>query len=173
MEKVLVYSSLPKEKIENVRFLYVVIDSKMQIHYEFNNKGQVISPFNLNELNPLNIYRNLPRNLITKSTLQHKQIIGVLQLWIYYTKGYSYGHLRGLGILPEHQGSIKVLLKLLSAMDQFCKSYRLRFVETVTSVIPQQIMKRYGFEEKPVLKWTDRFGAMISGQKMYLKKYSY
>src|SRR3989338_7979244 len=162
MSKVLVYRSLPKEQIKNVRFLYITIDSELKVHYEFNNKGHVISPFNLNEINPWRIYRNLPQNLIAKSTLQHKEIIGVLQLWIYYTKDYAYGHLRGLGIIPEHQDSMKVLLKLISALDQFCKSYHLRFVETITSVIPEKIMMRYGFEEKPVRRWVDRFGATLS-----------
>ena len=91
------------EKIENIKFLYIVIDSEGKIHYEFNNKGHRILPIHWSEMNPGRIYKNLPRNLIRKGVSDKKNIAGVLQLWIYlYTcwQIWSFAGSRGFRRVP-------------------------------------------------------------------------
>ena len=78
--KIVVSESIPKEKIENIRFVYIVIDSTGATHYEFNNKGHVVLPLHWSELNPTRILKNLPANLVARSVSSKENIVGVLQL---------------------------------------------------------------------------------------------
>ncbi len=170
---ILVSVGLPKEKIENIRFLYIVIDSDLKVHYEFNNKGHIVLPIHFNELNPFMIYKNLPHNLVRRCVSPKKNIVGILQLWIYYTKDYSYGRVRALGLLNTFKGNrIKALFKLMQAMDNFCKGYNIKFTEAETAVIPERVMKKAGFFPAPSKKWGHRFAQYLSRMTPYVKKYS-
>ena len=172
MAKVLVASQLPEEKIKNVRFLYIVIDSDLQLHYEFNNQGHVILPIHWSELNPRRIYRNLPRNLIRKCVAEKEDIIGVLQVWVYYKRTYSYARIKALGVLESFKGNkMGALFSLLKAMDRFCTRYNLRFVEAETNVIPEGMMKRLGFVPASGSSWWRRMEHFITRQRAYVKHY--
>ena len=169
---VIISGKLPKEKIENIKFLYIVIDSDYKVHYEFNNYGHIILPIHWSELNPAKIFKNLPENLIRKCESDKENIVGVLQLWIYYTKDYTYGKVCAIGLIETFQGNrVKALFKLLTAMDQFCRVYHLQFVETETSVIPSGVMKRFGFFPSPERNIINRFAQFVFQQKHYTKKY--
>ncbi len=180
-QPVLVTPELPSEKIKNIRFLYIVIDSELKIHYEFNNKGHVILPIHWSELNPLKIYRNLPQNLIRKGVSPKKNIVGVLQLWIYdtksrtkyETKNYRYARLKAMGLLETFSGNrIKALLSLLRAMEEFCKRYNISFVEAETSVVPGNVMRRLGFMPVASRSWWRRIEHLVTRQRPYRKDYS-
>lgn len=171
-EPILVSRELPSDKIKNIRFLYIVIDSTGQIHYEFNNKGHVILPLHWSELNPLRIYKNLPQNLIRKCVSPKKNIVGVLQLWIYYTKTQSYARIKAIGLLETFPGNrIGALLRLLKAMDEFCKRYGLSFVEAETSVVPGKVMRRLGFMPVASKGWRRRVEHFLTRQRAYRKEY--
>lgn len=171
------YSDKIADKIKNIRFLYIVIDSTLQIHYEFNNKGHVILPIHWSELNPLKIYKNLPPNLIRKCVSPKKNIVGVLQLWIYDSrsaaKDYRYGRIKAIGLLETFPGNrIGALLRLLKAMDEFCKKYSISFVEAETSVVPGKVMRRLGFMPVASRGWWRRVEHFLTRQRGYVKEYS-
>ena len=170
--EVILSEELPKEKVEGLRYLYIVIDSDFKVHYEFNNKGHTILIVHKSEINPLRIYKNLPKNLIRKCVSKKKNIIGVLQLWVYYTRDYSYGVIRALGIIDNFKGNkLKAILLLANAMDNFCKHYNIRFVQATTSVIPGNIMKRAGFVKKPLKGFLRKVVVALFRQTSYEKDY--
>lgn len=170
--KVIVSESIPRERIEGLRFLYIVVDSDLNINYEFNNKGHIVLPIHKNEINPFKLYENLPKNLIKKCVSGKKDIVGVMQLWLYYTKETIYGRVKAIGILETFKGNrLKALLKLAKAMDDFCVYYGIKFIEAETSVIPKNVMERFGFHEEPESKWYFRFAQFISRQRHYVKNY--
>lgn len=161
---------LPKEKIKNIKFLYIVIDADLNVHYEFGNPGYIIFG-----TNPLKMFKDLEKKLVLRSWLQknrQKNIVGVLQLWIYYTKQHSYARVRGLGLLPEFQGNrVKALFRLVKALDQFSEHHGLKFVEAETFVIPANVMKRFGFLPEPERNYFHRFAQLLTRQKHYMKRY--
>jgi len=160
-----IVDKLSDERVIKLRYLYIVIDSSYKIHYEFNNKGHIILPFHRSEVLPWKIYENLPKNLIRKCKSEKKNIIGVLQLWIYNTKNYSYADLRGLGVLHDFTGNkLKVLIKLLDAMDKFSINYKLKYIS-------EKIMRKAGFFRKKNYKFFTFFGEMLFRQKHYVKVY--
>ncbi|MEK6950206.1 MAG: hypothetical protein AABX13_00590 [Nanoarchaeota archaeon] len=170
--QIIIANNLPGQKIKNIRFLYIVIDSELKVHYEFNNKGHVVLPIHWSELNPLMIYRNLPRNLIQKSVSGRKNIVGVLQLWIYYTKDQSYARIKAIGLLETFQGNrIAALLRLLKAMDGFCKAYQVSFVEAETSVVPENVMRHLGFIPAASQSRWRRLEHFLTRQRGYVKGY--
>lgn len=170
--RIIVASDLSPPKIKNIRFLYIVIDSELKIQYEFNNKGHVVLPIHWSELNPLKIYRNLPGNLIRKCVSGKKNIVGVLQLWIYYTKNKSYARIKALGLLETFQGNrIAALLRLLKAMDEFCVKYGVALVEAETSVVPENVMRRLGFTPTASRGWWRTLEHFLTRQQGYVKEY--
>ncbi len=172
MNKILLSSGLPEEPIKELKYLYIVVDSNYEVHYEFNNKGHIMLPIHKNEINPFNIYKNLPGNLIKKCTSDKKNIVGVLQLWIFYTKDYAYARVRGLGIIETFTGNkFKALLLLVKAMDTFCTGYNIKFVEAETSTIPHKVMERAGFKSIPSTQFIQRLMQKISRQVPYTKTY--
>ena len=169
---VVVSMGLPNEKIVGLKFLYIVIDSNGRIHYEFNNKGHIILPIHRNEINPLKIWKNLPKNLIKKCVSDKKNIVGIMQLWIYYTKDYYFGRIRGIGILEDYRGKkISALARLFTAMDEFVSYYGIKFVECETSVMSPAKMERFGFYPEPERGLIKRFGQFVFRQTHYVKKY--
>ncbi len=169
--KVIVSENLPPEKIENIRFVYIVIDSDGKTHYEFNNKGHVVSPLHWNEMNPLRILKNLPANLVARSVSEKKNIVGVLQLWIYYTQKHTYARVKAAGILEEfqRQGFWK---KLNVAMDAFCTYYHIEWVERETSVMPAEILLKMGFLPAQSHSLWHRFENRVTFKQAYIKRYT-
>ncbi len=169
---VIVSEVLPNEKIENLRFVYIVIDSVGDIHYEFNNKGHIVSPFHWNELNPWNIMKNLPSNLVARSVSEKNNIVGVLQLWIYYTLHHIYARVKAAGILDgyQKQGYWK---KLNIAMDAFCVHYGVEFVERETNVIPADVLVKMGFMPAKSFSWAHRFENFVTSKQAYVKWYKH
>lgn len=171
MGKTIISPTLPKEKIENLRFLYIVIDSDLKIHYELHNKGHVILPIRATEILPWMAYKYLPQNLIRKCVSSKKNIVGVLQLWIYYTKDYAFARLKALGILSTFTGNrVKALFSLLRAMDAFGERQDIVFVETETH-LPAGILQRSGFIRAPPQHWWRRIEHFLIRQKHYVKYY--
>ncbi|GEM_PF-3270340 len=171
--KVFISKDLPEEKITVLRYLYIVLDSELEVHYEFNNKGHIVLPIHFNEMNPFRIYKNLPQNLINKCVSPKKNIIGVLQIWVYSTKKENYARIRALGILNDFKGNrLKALLKLLKAMDDFCITQQIEYIETETSVIPEEIMLRIGFQREKSTSFLNSFAQTIFRQKAYVKYYN-
>ncbi|MBS3166271.1 hypothetical protein J4444_04065 [Candidatus Woesearchaeota archaeon] len=169
---VVIAANLPVEKIKNIKFVYIVINSDLNVHYEFNNRGHIVLPIHWSELNPLRIYHNLPKNLVNKCASEKTNIVGVLQLWIYYTKNYSYARVRAIGIIHEFKGNrVKALFKLVQAMDNFCLHQRIRFVEAETSVFPEDTMNRAGFKVVRSKSHFHTFAQFLFRQKPYVKVY--
>lgn len=170
MEKNTITSELPREKIKNVRFLYITIDDQLKVYYEFGNKGYMVFG-----TNPLKMFKDLEKKLVQKSLLkkkENKNIVGVLQLWIFYTRHYSYARVRGLGMLPEFSGNrVQALFKLVKAMDDFAREYHLKYVEAETNIISPAVMKRYGFMPEPERNILHRFAQFVSRQTHYTKRY--
>ncbi len=81
-DKIVVSVGLPEEEIKELKYLYIVVDSNYEIHYEFNNKGHIILPIHKNEINPFSVIKNLPSNLIRKCISDKKNIVG------YYNYGF-------------------------------------------------------------------------------------
>ncbi len=170
------FGNLPEERVQGIRYLYVAVDSDLNVHYELNNRGHIIMPIHFSEINPLRIYKNLPRNLIKKCASNKKNIVGILQLWIYYTKDYSFARIRAIGILSSFGNKNRddrktALTKLMIATDYFCKHYNIKFVETETAVIPEDKMRLAGFEPALASSWINKFAQTIFRQKAYVKKY--
>lgn len=171
-KEVIVAEKLPNEKMEGINFLYIVIDSDLRIHYELNNKGHIVLPIHFSEINPFKIYKNLPRNLVNKCVSEKSNIVGVLQLWIYYTKDYTYARVKALGILKEfNRNRVKALFKLCKAMDNFCLHNGIKFVEAETSVFPEKVMKRIGFNIVKSKSVFHRLAQLVSRQTPYVKTY--
>ncbi len=170
--KVVVSSVLPKEKIENIRFVYIVIDSSGETHYEFNNKGHVVSPFHWSELNPSRILKNLPTNLVARSVSEKKNIVGVLQLWVYYTKKHTYARVKAAGILEKYQ-QLGFWKKFNLAMDAFCLSYNIEFVKRETSVIPSEVLVKMGFLPASNYSFFHRFENFVTRKQAYVKWYKH
>ena len=172
MVRKMIHETLPKERIEGLRYLYIVIDSNYNVHYEFDNKGHIVLPVHKTEILPWQIYKNLPNNLIRKCESKKKNIVGVLQLWIYYTKDYSFGRIRALGVMDTFRGNrVKTLLRLVRAMDEFCMYYNIMFVEAATKVIPHRVMERVGFGKEPQNSQLHRLAQFIFRQTNYVKRY--
>ena len=169
--EIIISEEVPSE-IRGLKFLYIVIDEDLEVHYELNNRGHIPLPIHWSEMNPLRIEKNLSKNLIKKSVSEKKNLVGVLQLWIYETKEGKYAEVRGLGILNKFKGNrVKALLKLVKAMDTFCEGYEIKCVEASTSVIPEGVMNRVGFKAEKPSSWITSIGELIFRQKHYLKKY--
>ena len=167
--KVIIAEKL-SQKVTNVRFLYIVIDSDGKIHYEFNNKGHIILPYHWSEMNPLRIYKNLPRNLIKRCVSDKKNIAGVLQLWIYYTPKGKYGVLRAAGVLQEYQRK-GFLKKLYAAMDDFCLHDGINYVECETSVLPDEFKTKMGFIKTSPSGFWNTISTTLFRQRKYVKHY--
>ena len=168
--KKIVTTELSKEKIKNVRFLYISIDDDLKVYYEFGNKGYIVFG-----TNPLKMFKDLEKKMVQRSLLkkkENKNIVGVLQLWVFYTKHYSYARVRGLGMLPEFKGNhVKALFKLVKAMDDFAREYQLKFVEAETNIISPAVMERYGFIPEPDRNILHRFAQLVLRQTHYTKRY--
>lgn len=161
------------EKVTDIKFLYIVIDSTLEVHYEYNNKGHIILPIHWSEMNPYRIAQNLPKNLIHRCVSGKKNIVGVLQLWIYYTQECSYARLKAIGLLESFKGNrIKALFLLIKAMDNFCAHNKVTFVETETNIVPDNIMKRFGFVAKQSKTWWFRLDQFFTKRIAYVKHYS-
>ena len=172
-KNIIISEGLPVERIIGLKFLYIVIDSEYKLHYEFNNRGHIVLPIHKSEILPWTIYKNFPKNLIGRCKSDKKNIIGVLQLWIYYTKDYSYGIIRGLGILQDFKGNkFKALVRLLKAMDEFCLHHRIKFVEASTGVIPEKVIRRAGFNPEPNRRFLHRFAEAVFRLTHYVKEYT-
>lgn len=172
-DNIIISEDLPVEKIVGLRFLYIVIDSDMNIHYEFNNKGHIVLPIHRNEILPWMILKYLPINLINKCASAKKNIVGVVQLWIYYTKDYCYALLRARGILENFRGNKSNASALLDkAMDEFCLHHGVKFIETSTRVLPELYMRKRGFIPEPNRKIIQKVVEAVFRQTHYVKKYS-
>ncbi|MFT4310897.1 MAG: hypothetical protein ACMXYC_04680 [Candidatus Woesearchaeota archaeon] len=164
--KKIIISTNPREEIADLKFLYIVIDSDNNIFFEYNNKGHIILPIHKNEINPFTLMKYLPQNLINKA--KSKDVVGVLQLWIYTNSACTYAHVRSLGILNTYEQKVKALLLLANAMDSFCKHQNISYVLAETSVIPQAIMERKGF----VLD-NNKFGLLSQIDHLLFRKKAY
>ena len=169
-KNVIILENLPKEKIENIRFVYIVIDSQGKTHYEFNNKGHIVLPINWSEINPYRILKNLPKNLIARCISNKDNLVGVLQLWVYYTKHHIYARVKAAGILEEYQrqGFWK---KLNLAMAAFCHYYNIEWVERETSVIPAETLLQMGFLPAKSHGLWHRFENVVTFKQAYIKRY--
>ncbi len=169
----MIYEDLPSEKVKGLRYLYIVLDSEYKIHYEFNNRGHIILPIHKSEILPWRIYKNLPRNLIKKCESDKKNIVGVLQLWIYYTRDYAFARIRAIGVLDTFKGNkYKAILRLVKAMDEFCDYYKISYVDCATSVIPHKIMRKAGFEVALRRNFLHKFVQFLFRQTNYVKRYN-
>ncbi len=104
--------------------------------------------------------------------VSEKKIIGVLQLWIYYTKDYKFARIAGLGIIETYKGNrFQAMLRLVRAMDGFCRYYNIKFVEASTKAIPRKIMKRYEFNPEPHRNIVRKVADSMFRLTHYVKRY--
>ena len=59
--KKIVTTELSKEKIKNVRFLYISIDDNLKVYYEFGNKGYIV--FGTNPLKMFKTFSTTKRKM--------------------------------------------------------------------------------------------------------------
>jgi hypothetical protein len=168
--KVSIHEKLPKQKVKNIKFLYIVIDSESKIHYEYNNKGHVVLPIHWSEMNPKRILKNLPNNLVRKCVSPKKNIAGVLQLWMYYKEDYVYARVKAVGVLEQYQRQ-GFMTKLFKAMDSFCRHQGVKFVESETRVIPEKVKRKQGFVPSRSEHWWHRLDQWVSRTTSYVKWY--
>jgi len=174
-DSIVVSMGLPKERIEGLRFLLIVIDSNLETHYEFHNKAakiyyDLLKP-HLFKINFSTILAITPPHLIRNSVSSKDNLIGGLSLKISYSKDYSYARISGIGILETFRNKFRALLHLMKAMDDFCEHHGIKFVEAETRVFPIHIMNRAGFKLEPERKLYYRTWQWITKQTHYVKRY--
>ena len=115
---------------------------------------------------------NTPSYLIQNSASSKENLVGALSLMIFYAKDYSYARINGIGILETFKGNrLTALIRLIRAMDNFCKHHGIKFVEAETRVFPLHIMKRSGFHPEPERKLYFRLWQWATKQTHYVKRY--
>jgi GNAT superfamily N-acetyltransferase len=165
-----VHEELPREKLQNLKFVYIIVDSNGKTHYEFNNKGHIVLPIHWSEMNPLRITKNLPRNLVRKCVSNKSDLAGVLQLWIYYTQDHIYARIKGMGILAKYQGQGLSKI-LLIAMDAFCEHYDIEWIECESWNLTSEMLAKEGFERARSRRFFACLEQFITRAKSYVKYY--
>ena len=91
---------------------------------------------------------------------------------MYYTRKHTYARVKAAGILEQYQ-RLGFWKKLNLAMDAFCLSYGIEFIERETSVIPADVLVKMGFLPASSYKFWHRFENFVTRKQAFVKWYKY
>ena len=154
-KQVFISLGLPEEKPKDIKFVLIAIDSDYKLHYEFDKRHEFLQPLTWYDFALFKVESHLFEKLRASSISAKTSIVGILKLRIVETKDYTYARINGLGVEKKSQGNQKILLGLFRCADEFCRYFKVKFLEAETRIIPAKIMIRYGFKETKCSPFTN------------------